>query len=334
MFYSKSGIPFFTVSILFLSLLLSPSLHAQTVTGRVYDAQSEEPLQDAAIYQRGTTRGVTSVEDGSFEIQLLENEEETLVITFLGYETQMIELDGTYQNLEILLERATYIGRDVFVSATRVDETTPVTYTNINREEIEGRNLGQDIPYLLQNTPSVVTTSDAGAGIGYTGIRIRGVDPNRINVTINGIPVNNPESHGVFWVNLPDLASSTENIQIQRGVGTSTHGAGAFGATINLQTSSSTSDPFGEVTTGFGSFNTRKVNAKLGSGLLDNGWQFEGRLSKIDSDGYVDQAFSDLGSYFLSASRHGERGLLQADVFSGREKTYQAWYGVEESMLG
>lgn len=333
MFYSKSGIPLFTVSILFLSLLLSPSLHAQTVTGRVYDAQSEEPLQDAAIYQRGTTRGVTSAEDGSFEIQLLDNEEEILIVTFLGYESQLIELDGLYQDLEIFLNRATYIGSDVFVSATRVDETTPVTYTNISREEIEAHNLGQDIPYLLQNTPSVVTTSDAGAGIGYTGISIRGVDPNRINVTINGIPVNNPESHGTFWVNLPDLSSSTENIQIQRGVGTSTNGAGAFGATINLQTSSAAADPFGEINTGFGSFNTRKYNVKLGSGLMENGWQFEGRLSKIDTDGYIDRAFSDLGSYFLSASHHGERSLLQADVFSGREQTYQAWYGIEESML-
>lgn len=338
MFHFSSDKSFITAYILFLPLLFlqflfSPAIQAQTVTGTVYDAVTEEPLQDAAIYQHGTTRGVTSGEDGSFEIQLLENEERSLIITFIGYENQLIELDGTDQNLEVFLNRTTYIGSDVFVSATRVDETTPVTYTNINREEIEGRNLGQDIPYLLQNTPSVVTTSDAGAGIGYTGIRIRGVDPNRINVTINGIPVNNPESHGTFWVNLPDLSSSTENIQIQRGVGTSTNGAGAFGATINLQTSSATADPFGEINTGFGSFNTRKYNVKLGSGRMENGWQFEGRLSKIDSDGFVDRASSDLGSWFLSASHHGERSLLQADVFSGRETTYQAWYGVEESML-
>src|SRR5690625_3750166 len=141
MFYSKSGTPFFTVSILFLSLLLSPSLHAQTVTGRVYDAQSEEPLQDAAIYHRGTTRGVTSAEDGSFEIQLLYNEEKILIVTFLGYASQLIELNGLYQAMEIFLNRATYIASDVFVIAARVDETTPVTYTNINREEIEAHNL-------------------------------------------------------------------------------------------------------------------------------------------------------------------------------------------------
>src|SRR5690554_6183277 len=144
MFHSTTGKSFLTAFILFVPLLLSQALQAQTVTGTVYDAGSGDPLPDAAIYQHETTRGVISGEDGSFEIQLLENEGETLVVTFLGYETQLIELDGIYQNLEIFLNRATYIGSDVFVSATRVDETTPVTYTNINREDIEGRNLGQD----------------------------------------------------------------------------------------------------------------------------------------------------------------------------------------------
>mgnify|MGYP003109617123 FL=1 len=155
----------------------------------------------------------------------------------------------------------------------------------------------------------------------------------RLELTINGIPVNDAESHGVFWVDLPDLASSIENIQVQRGVGTSTNGAGAFGATINLQTSSSSPEPFGEINTGIGSFNTRKYNVRLGSGLMENGWQFEGRLSKIDSDGFIDRASSDLDSYFLSASHHGERSLLRADVFTGKEITYQAWYGIEESVL-
>ena len=179
----------------------------------------------------------------------------------------------------------------------------------------------------------MVSTSDAGAGIGYTGIRIRGVDPGRINVTINGIPLNDAESHGVFWVNMPDLASSTQNIQIQRGVGTSTQGAGAFGGTMNLQTAQMKSIPYGEINTGVGSFNTQKYNVQLGSGILDNGWQIEGRLSKIDSDGYIDRASSDLRSFYLSASHHGERSLLKADVFSGQERTYQAWNGVPEPVL-
>ena len=208
-----------------------------------------------------------------------------------------------------------------------------MSYTNVTKDDIEEKNLGQDVPYLLQSTPSVISTSDAGTGIGYTGIRIRGVDPARVNVTINGIPVNDAESHGVFWVNLPDIASSVDNLQVQRGVGTSTNGAGAFGASVNLQTSSNRVDPFAEINTGLGSFNTRKANIMLGSGLMKNGWQFEGRLSKIMSDGFIDRASADLNSFYLSATKRGERSLLKADMFSGKEITYQAWYGVEESVL-
>lgn len=335
MFNSKFRKSFFTAFLLSIPLLFTPevSLQAQTITGTVLDAQSKEPLTGAAVKQQGTSRGVVTEDDGTFEMRLSENGQETLLITFLGYKDQEVDVSAKKRDLEIFMYPETYIGDDVFVSATRADESSPITFTNIEQEEIEKRNLGQDVPYLLQSTPSVTTTSDAGAGIGYTGIRIRGVDPARINVTINGIPVNDAESHAVFWVNLPDLSSSTQNIQIQRGVGTSTNGAAAFGATVNLQTSSSRVDPFGEVNTGFGSFNTQKYNVKLGSGLMENGWQFEGRLSKIDSDGFIDRASSDLDSYFLSASHHGERSLFRADVFSGRERTYQAWYGIEESVL-
>lgn len=330
LFYKKSLL---TAFLLTIPLLFFQEVQAQTVTGKVLDAQSKEPLQGAAVRQQGTSRGVVTQDDGSFELRLSENGKIALLITYLGYKDKEVDVSDDKQSLEIYLYPETYIGDDVFVSATRADETSPITYTNIDAEEIEKRNLGQDVPYLLQSTPSVTTTSDAGAGIGYTGIRIRGVDPARINVTINGIPVNDAESHAVFWVNLPDLSSSTKNIQIQRGVGTSTNGAGAFGATVNLQTSTSQADPFGEVNTGFGSFNTQKYNVKLGSGLMDNGWQFEGRLSKIDSDGYIDRASSDLDSYFLSASYHGDRSLLRADVFAGRERTYQAWNGVPEPIL-
>lgn len=326
---------FLTASLFFLSLLfITPNTQAQTVSGIVKEAQSKEPLAGAAIRQVGTSRGVVSDDDGRFELQLSDNEgRQALLITYVGYKDKQINISGDTEDLEIFLIPDTYVGDDVFVRATRADESSPITYSNLERAEIEERNLGQDVPYLLQSLPSVTTTSDAGAGIGYTGIRIRGVDPARINVTINGIPVNDAESHGVFWVNLPDLSSSVENIQVQRGVGTSTNGPGAFGASINLQTSSATSDPFGEINTGFGSFNTQKYNVRMGSGLMENGWQFEGRLSKLDSDGYIDRASSDLDSYFLSASHHGERSLLRADVFGGRERTYQAWYGVEESML-
>ena len=335
MFNSKLRKSLLAAFLFTIPLLFTPetTLQAQTITGTVMDAQSKQPLTGAAVRQQGTSRGVVTQDDGSFELDLSANGDQELLITFLGYKDLEVDVSADQKNLELFMYPETYIGDDVFVSATRADESSPITYTNVEAEEIEKRNLGQDVPYLLQSTPSVTTTSDAGAGIGYTGIRIRGVDPARINVTINGIPVNDAESHGVFWVNLPDLSSSTKNIQIQRGVGTSTNGAGAFGATVNLQTSSSRVDPFGEINTGFGSFNTQKYNVKLGSGLMENGWQFEGRLSKIDSDGYIDRASSDLDSYFLSASHHGERSLLRADVFSGRERTYQAWYGVEESKL-
>lgn len=316
-----------------LFLAIGSSLYAQTITGTVTDARTGEPLAGANIVQAGTTNGVSADAEGKFAIDLVEGESAVIEITFVGYETQKIDITEAGRTLEIRMKPRAVISNEIFVRALRVDESSPMAYENISRAEIEEQNLGQDMPYLIGNSQSVTTTSDAGAGIGYTSMRIRGVDQGRINVTINGIPLNDAESHGVFWVNIPDLASSVENIQLQRGVGTSTQGAAAFGATMNIQTSQLDSEPYGEVNTAAGSFNTRKVNVKLGSGLMDNGWQFEGRLSKIESDGYIDRAFSDLKSFFLSAARHGDRSLLRADLFSGREHTYQAWYGVPEEML-
>lgn len=316
-----------------LSLLSSIQTQAQTISGTIIDAQNREPLAGATVRQVGTSSGAVSESDGGFTYTLKEGAPRRIQVSFLGYRSREIEVPVDRSDLRIFMEPETYISDAAFVEATRVDEATPFSYTNITKSELEEKNLGQDVPYLLRNTPSVVTTSDAGAGVGYTGIRIRGVDPARINVTINGVPVNDAESHGVFWVDLPDIASSVENIQIQRGVGTSTNGAGAFGASINLQTSSNKVEPFAEVNTGIGSFNTRKANIMLGSGLMENGWMFEGRLSKIVSDGYIDRADADLYSFYLSGSKRGERSLLKADVFSGKEITYQAWYGVEESVL-
>jgi iron complex outermembrane recepter protein len=320
--------------LLFLILfILGSALHvnAQTIEGRVVDSE-QQPLEGATILETGTTNGTSTDEDGTFSLTLVSDRNE-LTISFVGYQTVHVPITDPEEFLEINLDAQVYMTGEVFVSALRVDDSTPIAYSNISREDIETRNFGQDIPFLVQNTPSVVSTSDAGAGIGYTGIRIRGVDPGRINVTINGIPLNDAESHGVFWVNMPDLASSTQNIQIQRGVGTSTHGAGAFGGTMNLQTAIMSPEAYGEVNTGIGSFGTRKANVQIGSGILDNGWQVEGRLSKIDSDGYIDRATSDLRSFYLSASRHGDRSLLKADVFSGQEVTYQAWNGVPEPIL-
>ena len=222
---------------------------------------------------------------------------------------------------------------EIIINGTRAGKNTPVTYQNINRKEIERRNLGHDLPYVLAASPSLVYTSDAGTGIGYTGMRIRGSDATRINITINGIPYNDAESHGTFWVNMPDFSSSVNSIQIQRGVGTSTNGAGAFGATVNLETNNHSNDAFVELNNSYGSFNSRKHNLILNSGLLDGKWSFEGKLAQIASDGYIDRASADLNSYFLSGNYIGKKTLVKALVFGGSEITYQAWNGIEESQM-
>ncbi len=222
---------------------------------------------------------------------------------------------------------------EVFVNATRANDKTPVTFTNVNKEAIKSVNLGQDLPILLKMTPSMVTTSDAGAGIGYTGMRIRGSDATRINVTINGIPLNDSESQGVFWVNMPDLSSSTNSIQIQRGVGTSTNGAAAFGATVNLQTNTPATEAYGMINNTVGSFGTRKHTIMLSSGLIDSHWAFEGRLSNVASDGYIDRSAADLQSYYLSGAYYGKKTIVKVLAFGGKEVTQQAWYGTPEAKL-
>ena len=222
---------------------------------------------------------------------------------------------------------------EVSVNALRANDKTPMAFTNISKSEIKKSNLGQDLTYLISLTPSVVTTSDAGAGIGYTGLRIRGTDPSRINVTINGIPVNDSESQGVWWVNMPDFASSLDNIQIQRGVGTSTNGAAAFGASINLKTLALNKKAYTITNNSVGSFNTFKNNIEFGSGMLNNKFTFDGRLSRISSDGYIDRATSDLKSLYLQGAYFGKKSVLKAIVFSGQERTYQAWNGVPKRYL-
>lgn len=320
--------------LLFILIAFSASeIWAQTVRGIVLDSETQRPLAGANIVQTGTMTGTATGEEGRFELVLEAGAPDQIVITYLGYESQTVDVSNDGESMEIELTRSRILSGEVFVQALRVDESSPIAYSNLARHEIERQNLGQDLPYLVSTTPSVVTTSDAGAGIGYTGIRIRGVDPTRINVTINGIPINDSESHGVFWVNMPDMASSVENIQIQRGVGSSTHGAGAFGGTMNIQTALMEPQPYAKVNTSVGSFNTRKHNVLLGSGMIGSGWQVEGRLSKIESDGFIDRASSDLRSFYLSGSRQGERSILKADVFSGQERTYQAWNGVPEPIL-
>ena len=222
---------------------------------------------------------------------------------------------------------------EVLVKAVRVQPNAPITHSNVTRKDIAKRNLGQDIPVLLNYLPSVVSSSDAGAGIGYTYLRVRGSDATRVNVTINGIPYNDAESQGTFWVNLGDFASSVESLQLQRGVGTSTNGSGAFGASLNILTDKISKTPFWEVSNSFGSFDTRKNTTKFSTGLMNEHVEISGRVSRIYSDGYVDRAFTDLKSYFLQGNYVDENTIVKAITFGGKEKTYQSWAGLNKNQL-
>ena len=264
-----------------------------------------------------------------------------LEIKMIGYQNFNALVDLKKQNT-FKLRKNTYVSEEVLVSATRIDEKTAGTFSTVDKLYLEKTNLGQDLPYMLNQTPSVVITSDAGNGIGYTGIRIRGTDPTRTNLTINGIPLNDAESQGTFTVNIPDFAASVENIQVQRGVGTSTNGAGAFGASINIQTDQMPDTAFAEVNITHGSFDLQNIfhkneveryTAKVNTGLIKNHWNFSGRLSKISSTGYVNGSSGILKSFFTSASYRDERHLIKFNVFSGQEKTFLAWGGVPQDSL-
>ena len=252
-----------------------------------------------------------------------------LLLAFLLFTTEIfaqqnqVDLDSTKtQNLE-----------EVLVKSVRVKPNAPITHSNVTKAQLESRNLGQDLPILLNYLPSVVTTSDAGAGIGYTGIRVRGVSPLSTNVTINGIPFTDAESLGAFWVNMPDFTSSVESLQVQRGVGTSTNGSGAFGASINILTDNSSETSTAEISNSFGSYNTRKHSVKFSTGKINDVFEVSGRLSKINSDGYVDRAFSDLKSYFVHGTYNNNGTLIKVLTFGGHEKTYQSWEGLTKQQL-
>ena len=223
--------------------------------------------------------------------------------------------------------------KELVVTSLRANNRSAVAYSSVQKEAIQQRNLGQDIPFLLALTPSFITTSDAGTGIGYTGFRIRGTDANRTNITVNGIPLNDAESHGTFFVNMPDFSSSLSSVQVQRGVGTSTNGAAAFGASINMQTDLLSKKPYAEMSSTFGSFNTNKNTLKLGTGLSKNGFAFDARLSNVKSDGYIDRAWVDMNSYYFAAGYYKEKTTLKFITFGGNEKTYQAWYGVNPGRM-
>ena len=213
--------------------------------------------------------------------------------------------------------------QEVQVVSTRATAKTPVAFTNIGKAELKKVNFGQDIPYLLSMTPSTLTTSDAGAGIGYTTLRVRGTDGTRINITVNGIPMNDAESHNLFWVNMPDFSSSVKDMQVQRGAGTSTNGAGAFGASVNMQTEGASMKPYAEFNGSYGSFNTHKETVKVGTGLLNNHWTFDARLSNIGTDGYIDRASVDLNSYYLQGGYFAENTSVKLIAFAGYYEEYK-----------
>ena len=301
--------------------------------GHVTEPNANIPIAGASVYLNG--KQTVSDEKGYFSLGKINPGSYELQISCLGFTSykQTITVGNTETMLMIALAPDALFLQPLEVKSVRASDKAPFAKTNLNKEEITKNNLGQDIPFLLNQTPSVVVNSDAGNGVGYTGIHIRGTDATRINVTLNGIPYNDAESLGTYYVDMPDFASSVNSIQIQRGVGTSSNGAGAFGASINLSTNEFIDKPYGELNNSFGSFNTWKNTVKAGSGLIDGHFTVDARLSRISSDGYIDRATSNLQSFYFSTAYLNKNSSLRLNVFSGKEKTYQAWYGVPEDML-
>ncbi|SHG13905.1 iron complex outermembrane recepter protein [Salegentibacter echinorum] len=320
-------------SLLFFTGLCLVSLQAfsqtHVLSGTV--TQGENPVEGVSIYAVETGDGTTTNSDGNYTLKLEEGQYR-LVFSYGNQKSLRVDLFQD-KTLDVDLSDAEEVLDEVFLSSVRVNAQSPITYSNLSNEEIENRNLGQDIPVLMNYLPNVVTTSDAGAGVGYTGIRVRGSGASSTNVTINGIPYNDGESLGSFWVNLGDFASSVENLQLQRGVGSSTNGAGAFGASLNILTDGYSEEANAEIANSFGSYNTHKHTVKFSTGLIDDHWEFAGRASQIKSDGYIDRASSELKSYFLQGTFVDENTLIKALTFGGSEVTYQAWNGIDADRL-
>jgi len=319
-----------------IALLLPFMAAAQiTISGTVTDAKTHQPLPGATIGIKNTNIQTQSDANGRYQLQLPKPGHYPITYRYIGYITMANwgRIDKDDNNVNVEMTPANILTEEVNVSATRASDKSPTAFTNIHKKDIEKNNTGRGFEYLLEQTPSTVVTSNAGAGVGYTSIRIRGSDPTRINVTLNGIPMNDAEDQGVYFVDLPDLASSVDNIQVQRGVGTSTNGAGAFGASINIQTTTRHDSAYAELNNSAGSYGTIKNTVNVGSGLLGNHFTFDGRLSRMNSDGYIDRAFSKLKSYFLSGAYYGKHNVLRLNVFSGYEQTYQAWDSVPQDSV-
>lgn len=304
-----------------------------TLSGSIRDKFTKETINNAVISFEGIKKTYTTTLNGLFKIEIPAGAYLMQVKT-KGYHLETADIPVTMDlDFTILLTRdslKSFTAETVVISGTRATRYTPTTFSKITAEELAENNLGKDLPYLLELTPSVVASSDGGNGTGYTSMRIRGSDMTRINFTLNGFPVNDGESQGVFLVNTPDLASDANDIQIQRGIGTSTNGAGAFGASVNINTNEKRSKPYAEFNNSFGSFNTMKNTIKAGTGELFNHFTFDGRFSHLMTDGFIDRADAKMYAYSLNAAYFNKKSVIRFNVFAGNEVTYQAWNGVEK----
>ncbi len=318
---------------------LTLSASAQyTIKGNVINLHLKQPIEAvniSLVKNKVVVANGTTGSNGQFEIKLKTGGAFDVIAQHISMQnkTMHVIVKEPITNVEITMEQNAYFLEPLELKSLRAGAKAPFTKTNLNKQYIENQNLGRDLPFILDQTPSVVVNSDAGNGVGYTGLRIRGSDGSRINVTMNGIPYNDPESQGSYFVDLPDITSSLNSIQIQRGVGTSSNGAGAFGASLNLSTNEFNPTAYGELNNSYGSFNTWKNTVKAGSGILGNHFTIDARLSRITSDGYVDRASTYLGSFYLSTAYVNDKSSLRFNIISGKEKTYQAWNGVSEGLL-
>jgi len=316
------------------ALISASALNAQhNLSGTVKTAKGDA-IPFAVIGIKNSQFSAISNEEGYFKFKNLKDNNYILVTKSLGYSEKF---DTVNLNADLVLDLQLLESNkqldEVVVNATRVNKNSGMAFSNVDNETLQKQNLGQDAPFMLNQLPSVVVNSDAGAGVGYTGLRIRGSDGTRINVTINGVPVNDAESQGTFFVNMPDFVSGTNNIQVQRGVGASSNGAGAFGASINFQTNELKDKAYANSITTAGSYNTLRQTLMAGTGLLNNKFTFDARASRIASNGYIDRSSSNLQSYYLAGGYYGKKSVLKFINFSGHEKTYQAWYYVPEDSL-
>ena len=317
-----------TILLLFITFT---SIAQNNFVGRVTDS-SGEPIVGANILIEESNLITYTDEKGKFYLNSNSTNIE-IQVSHVGYLTKEIKFSNPSQEINIVLDDGIILKDEIKVISTRAKDNSPFAFTNISKSFIEKNNSGKDIPFLINSTPSTYSTSDAGNGIGYTGVRIRGSDATRINVTINGIPYNDSESHGVFWVNVSDLASSANSIQVQRGVGSSTNGGGAFGGTVSIKTGKASEDFKLKYSSSAGSYKSFKNTLELNSGLMKNKINMNLRLSKINSDGYVDRATSDLKSYYASASYYSDKTSIDLINFSGKERTYQSWWGTPEGRI-